>query len=62
MPTILQVLTPQYRGELVIKENLGKGRKCGYKEMTTDEEGESELTKLSNMPKAWELERKVLMK
>jgi len=30
--------------------------------MTVDKEGECELTKLSNMPKAWELERKVPMR
>jgi len=62
MPTLLLVLTPQCQGDLIIKENLAKGRKCRYEDTSVDEEGESELTELLNTPKAQKPDRNVLMK
>ena len=59
---IVPVQTPQCQGDIIIKENLGRGSKQGYEDMTMDEEGESVLTELSNIPKAQELERQKLMK
>jgi len=58
MPTILLVLIPWVCGEMVIMENLGKGSRQGDKELTMDEEGESELTELSSMPKVHRAERR----
>ena len=51
MSKVLPVLAPLVHGEMVIKENLGKGSRQGDEEMTVDEEGESELTELLSMPK-----------
>ena len=58
MPKVLPVLMPLVHGEMVIKENLGKGSRQGDEEMTVDEEGESKLTELSSMPKVFRVERK----
>jgi len=41
-----------------IKENLGKGSRQGDEDTTMDEEGESELTELSSMPKVHRAERR----
>jgi len=52
MLTIILVLMPQFCRDLIIKENLGKGSKRRDEEMTTDNDGESELTELSTAPQA----------
>jgi len=51
---------PQVHGDLIIKENLGKGSRRGDEGMTADNEGESKLTELLSMPKVWRVERKAL--
>jgi len=48
---MILVHSPQFHGDIVIKENLGKGTKPGDK-MTADEDGDSELMELSTTPKA----------
>ena len=44
MPIIMPVLVPQMKGQVVIKANLGQGESPREEEMTTDEDGEREVS------------------
>jgi len=50
MLTVILALIPQLHRDIIIKENLGKGSRQGDEETTMEENGESELTKLSTTP------------
>jgi len=52
IPTVMTMCTPQTKGEHIVKENLGKGDSPREEETTTDEEGESEVSKALMTPQA----------
>ena len=49
---VILVQSPIEHGQMILKENVGKGARQRDKETTADDEGESELTELS-MPQGW---------
>src|SRR5882724_1313022 len=51
-PMVILVQSPTGHGQMIIKENVGEGARQRDEETTADNEGESELTKLS-MPWGW---------
>jgi len=61
MLSMISVHAPQFCGDLITKKNLGKGTKQGDKEMTMDEDGESELMELLTTPNAPQAMRKHLV-
>src|SRR5882724_490804 len=43
-PMVMPVLTPQMKGQVVIKANLGRGESPREEETTADEDGEKEMS------------------
>src|SRR5882724_4768207 len=51
-PMVMPILTPQMKGQVVIKANLGQGESPREEETTADEDGEREMSELSELSKA----------
>ena len=58
MPIVILVQSPTGHGPLIIKENISKDVRQREEETTMDDDGKSELTELSGMPKTRRAGRK----
>ena len=52
-PIVILIQSSTICGPLIFKENIGEGARKRDKQTTVDDDGESELTELSSMPKVW---------
>jgi len=52
MPMVMPVLTPQMKGQVVIKANLGRGESPREEEMTMDKDREREMSELRELSEA----------
>jgi len=52
MPVMISILSPQIQGWVVIKANQGRGESLREEEMTSDDDGEREASKLSELDEA----------
>src|SRR5882724_6006001 len=55
---VILVQSPTGHGQMIIKENVGKGVRQRDEETTMDDDGESELTELLGIPKTRRAGRK----
>src|SRR5882724_3942746 len=51
-PMVMPVLTPRMKGQVIVKANLGRGESPREEETTTDEDGEREMSELSELSEA----------
>ena len=52
MPVLMPVLTPQMKGQVMIKANQGQGESLREEETNTDEDREMEVSEESELGKA----------